>query len=47
MQTRIHALARRVSVKTLSLRLNLYLVIRRIAGPATAYRLSFFGWVQS
>jgi hypothetical protein len=47
MQTRIHALARRVSVTTLSARLNLYCALRRIAGPATAYRVSFFCWVQS
>jgi hypothetical protein len=47
MQTRIHAMARRISVTTLSARLNLYCAIRRVAGPATAYRLSFFGWVQS
>ncbi len=47
MQTRLRALARRISVKTLSLRLTLYCVLRRIAGPATAYRVSFFAWVQS
>jgi hypothetical protein len=47
MQTRIHTLARRVSVKTLSARLSLYCALRRVAGPATAYRVSFFAWVQS
>jgi len=47
MNTRIHALARRISVTSLSTRLALYLVIRRITGPATAYRLSFFGWVPA
>jgi hypothetical protein len=47
MQTRIRTLARRLSVKTLSLRLNLYLVIRRVAAPCTAYRLAFAGWVPA
>jgi hypothetical protein len=47
MNTSLRTLARRLSVKTLSLRLNLYLVIRRVAGPCTAYRLSFFGWVPA
>ena len=47
MNTSLRTLARRVSVTTLSTRLNLYCALRRVAGPATAYRLSFFGWVQS
>ena len=46
MQTRIRTLARRISVTTLSTRHTLYRV-RRVAGPATAYRLSFFAWVPA
>ena len=47
MNTRIHALARRVSLTTLSARLALYYALRRVSGPVLAHRLSFFGWVQS
>ena len=47
MNTRIHALARRVSVKTLPARLALYCVLRRVSSPVMAHRLSFAGWVHS
>jgi hypothetical protein len=47
MNTIIRAHARALSVKTLSLRLALYCALRRIAGPATAYRVSFFAWVPA
>jgi hypothetical protein len=47
MNTSLRTLARRLSVTTLSARLNLYCALRRIAGPATAYRLAFAGWVPA